>query len=93
LNEEAHQRPRVQLVAGIQQENRHIRELQHENRELKAALEEHQNALDVIMSKYRQQVLKLLQVNKASRSAQVPSRDYSKVSWCGWHEGDEARLP
>ena len=47
-------RPRAQLVLGIQQENRHIRQLQHENKELRAALEEHQNATELIMSKYRQ---------------------------------------
>merc|ERR1712141_300486 len=53
LNEVAHNRPRAQLVLGIQQENRHIRTLQQENKELRAALEEHQNALELIMSKYR----------------------------------------
>ena len=42
LNEVAHNRPRAQLVLGIQQENRHIRTLQQENKELRAALEEHQ---------------------------------------------------
>ena len=35
---------------------RHIRTLQQENKELRAALEEHQNALELIMSKYRQHV-------------------------------------
>ena len=37
---------------------RHIRTLQQENKELRAALEEHQNALELIMSKYRQHVTK-----------------------------------
>jgi len=60
LNEVAHNRPRAQLVLGIQQENRHIRTLQQENKELRAALEEHQNALELIMSKYRQHVTKLV---------------------------------
>jgi len=54
LNTIAHNRPRAQLVLGIQQENRHIRQLQHENKELRAALEEHQNVLELIMSKYRE---------------------------------------
>ena len=45
LNEVAHNRPRAQLVLGIQQENRHIRTLQQENKELRAALEEHQVVL------------------------------------------------
>jgi len=60
LNEVAHNRPRAQLVLGIQQENRHIRTLQQENKELRAALEEHQNALELIMSKYRQHVTRLV---------------------------------
>jgi len=60
LNEVAHNRPRAQLVLGIQQENRHIRTLQQENKELRASLEEHQNALELIMSKYRQHVTKLV---------------------------------
>jgi len=63
LNEVAHNRPRAQLVLGIQQENRHIRTLQQENKELRAALEEHQNALELIMSKYRQHVTKLVNNN------------------------------
>jgi len=63
LNEVAHNRPRAQLVLGIQQENRHIRTLQQENKELRAALEEHQNALELIMSKYRQHVTRLVNTN------------------------------
>lgn len=42
------------MIANIQKENRHSREIQQENRELRAALEEHQTALEHIMSKYRQ---------------------------------------
>lgn len=60
LNESARHRPHAALVAGIQQENRHLRDLQQENRELRAALEEQQNALELIMSKYRQQITKLV---------------------------------
>ncbi|KAL3252855.1 hypothetical protein MRX96_054763 [Rhipicephalus microplus] len=48
-------RPRAALVLSIQQENRHMRELQQENRELVAALKEHQSALELIMAKYREQ--------------------------------------
>jgi len=65
LNEVAHNRPRAQLVLGIQQENRHIRTLQQENKELRAALEEHQNALELIMSKYRQHVTRLVNTPQA----------------------------
>lgn len=60
LNEVAHNRPRAHLVLGIQQENRHIRTLQQENKELRSALEEHQSALELIMSKYREHVTRLV---------------------------------
>lgn len=34
----------------------YIRQLQHDNSELRSLLEEHQAALEIIMGKYRQQV-------------------------------------
>ncbi|KAH9500477.1 FGFR1 oncoprotein partner 2 [Bulinus truncatus] len=70
LNEIAKHRPRSTLVLGIAQENRQIRELQQENRELQAALEEHQSALELIMQKYREHTVKLLQSNKLERALQ-----------------------
>ncbi|XP_073998915.1 FGFR1 oncogene partner 2 homolog [Rhodnius prolixus] len=60
LNDSAGHRPHNALIASIQQENRHLRDLQQENRELRAALEEQQSALELIMSKYRQQISKLV---------------------------------
>lgn len=69
LNSIAHNRPRAQLVLGIQQENRHIRQLQHENKELRAALEEHQNAIELIMSKYRQHITSLVHSSKLDNNA------------------------
>ncbi|PSN42827.1 FGFR1 oncogene partner 2 [Blattella germanica] len=75
LNETARQRPHTVLVAGIQQENRHLRELQQENRELRAALEEHQNALELIMSKYRQQVTKLVSSTVMERAAETDDKN------------------
>ncbi|XP_075066590.1 FGFR1 oncogene partner 2 [Mixophyes fleayi] len=64
LNEVARHRPRSTLVLGIQQENRQIRELQQENKELHTSLEEHQSALELIMSKYREQMFRLLMAGK-----------------------------
>lgn len=78
LNETARQRPHTVLVAGIQQENRHLRELQQENRELRAALEEHQNALELIMSKYRQQVTKLVSSSKQDLTSINANNNYSQ---------------
>ncbi|XP_063232404.1 FGFR1 oncogene partner 2 homolog [Bacillus rossius redtenbacheri] len=78
LNEAARQRPHSALVAGIQQENRHLRELQQENRELRAALDEHQSALEMIMSKYRQQVGRLVAGSRLDLSA-VHGGHYAQV--------------
>lgn len=47
----AHQKPHSQLIANIQKEN--IREIQQENRELRATLEDYHITLEHIMSKYR----------------------------------------
>lgn len=77
LNAIAHNRPRAQLVLGIQQENRHIRQLQHENKELRAALEESQNAIELIMSKYRQQISSLVASSKLDKN--VMNQKTSKV--------------
>ncbi|XP_072034528.1 FGFR1 oncogene partner 2 homolog [Amphiura filiformis] len=70
MNNVARHRPRSALILGIQQENRQIRELQRENRELRVALEEHQSALDLIMSSYREQVCKLVTANNMDKECQ-----------------------
>ncbi|XP_061923064.1 FGFR1 oncogene partner 2 homolog isoform X1 [Entelurus aequoreus] len=64
LNQVARHRPRSSLILGIQQENRQIRDLQLENKELRSSLEEHQSALALIMTKYREQVFRLLMARK-----------------------------
>uniref|UniRef100_A0A3B3ZYT7 FGFR1 oncogene partner 2 n=1 Tax=Periophthalmus magnuspinnatus TaxID=409849 RepID=A0A3B3ZYT7_9GOBI len=71
LNQVARHRPRSSLVLGIQQENRQIRELQQENKELRTSLEEHQSALELIMTKYREQVFRLLMASKRDEPAIV----------------------
>lgn len=48
-----------------------------ENKELRLALEEHQNVMELIMSKYRQQVAKLVSVNK--KQMQPNTQDQAKV--------------
>ncbi|XP_069939262.1 FGFR1 oncogene partner 2 homolog isoform X2 [Cherax quadricarinatus] len=78
LNEAANNRPRSALIHSIQQENRHIRQLQQENKELRLALEEHQNVMELIMSKYRQQVAKLVTVN--SKQTQPNTQEQAKDS-------------
>ncbi|KAH0554720.1 FGFR1 oncogene partner 2 homolog [Cotesia glomerata] len=69
LNNEAKQQPRDALIAGIQQETKHLRELQAENRELRNALEEHQNTIELIMSKYREHTASLIKSNKINLSS------------------------
>ncbi|XP_014666833.1 PREDICTED: FGFR1 oncogene partner 2 homolog [Priapulus caudatus] len=66
--------PRSTLVFGLQQENRHIRDLQHENRELQLALDDHQAALELIMSKYRRQISQLM-VPRATAAEATPADD------------------
>ncbi|XP_056312377.1 LOW QUALITY PROTEIN: FGFR1 oncogene partner 2 homolog [Danio aesculapii] len=64
LNQVARHRPRSTLVMGIQQENRQIRELQQENKELHTSLEEHQSALELIMSNTGSKCFRLLMASK-----------------------------
>ena len=64
-------------LLGIQQENRHIRQLQHENKELRAALEEHQNVLELIMSKYREHMSCFQNSTKIEKD--LVSRENTKV--------------
>lgn len=54
LNEASRERPRGALIASIERESRLMRDVQRENGELRAALEDHRRALEFIMSKYRQ---------------------------------------
>ncbi|XP_063960690.1 FGFR1 oncogene partner 2 homolog [Lytechinus pictus] len=74
MNNIARHRPRSALILGIQQENRQIRELQKENQELRVALEEHQSALDLIMSSYRDQVSRLVNANQAERDNMIANK-------------------
>nr|CAB3245934.1 FGFR1 oncogene partner 2 homolog [Phallusia mammillata] len=60
LNKVAGHRPRSTLVLGIQQENCAIRSLQNENDELRQSLTDHQNALELIMTKYRHQMVQFM---------------------------------
>ncbi|KOC71203.1 FGFR1 oncogene partner 2 like protein [Habropoda laboriosa] len=64
LNTKAKQKPHKQIVTGLQREIKHLQEMQAENKELKQALENHQLALELIMSKYREQTASLLRLCK-----------------------------
>lgn len=70
-------RSRPVMVFNMQQENKHILELQQENRELRDLLEEHQSVLQLIMSKYRQQITTL--VNSSTNEKQSNQNNNSQV--------------
>ena len=64
LNEKSNHRSKVAVLSSIQKENKVIKLLQQENEDLKESLEEHQSVLEIIMSKYRQQMLQLIRLKK-----------------------------
>lgn len=64
LNEKSSHRSKVAVLSSIQKENKVIKLLQQENEDLKESLKEHQSVLEYIMAKYREQMLKLIQLKK-----------------------------
>lgn len=58
LNEAGRERPCGALVASIKRESKRMRDVQRENGELRAALDDHRRALEHIMTKYRQHTQK-----------------------------------
>ncbi|XP_037908074.1 FGFR1 oncogene partner 2 homolog [Hermetia illucens] len=54
LNKLCRDKSNADMVNRINQQNPSIREIRQENRELKASLEDHQRALELIMHKYRE---------------------------------------
>ena len=55
--------PRSNLILAIQRESKQLQALERENRDLRITLNDYANALELIMSKYRQQVSQLIQSN------------------------------
>ncbi|XP_017266718.1 suppressor of IKBKE 1 [Kryptolebias marmoratus] len=64
----------------LTQENTQIKELQQENKELWLSLEEHQYALELIMGRYRKQMLQLMMAKKELDTKPVLSlhQDHAK---------------
>lgn len=69
LNKLARERSNHQMVHTIHQENPHIWEIQQENRQLKACLEDHQHALELIMQKYRDHTQRQIKETKINFTA------------------------
>lgn len=63
MNDLANHRPRCTLILGSLVENQKIQNLEQENKELSLSLAEHQSALELIMNKYREQVLIMMKLN------------------------------
>uniref|UniRef100_A0A8C6ZTW3 Suppressor of IKBKE 1 n=1 Tax=Nothoprocta perdicaria TaxID=30464 RepID=A0A8C6ZTW3_NOTPE len=72
--------PRLRPHVLLPQENTQIRDLRRENRELWISLEEHQDALELIMSKYRKQMLQLLQGRKGEETEPVLEKMESQIN-------------
>lgn len=87
MNNIARHRPRTALILGIQRENRQIRQLQEENAELVATLKQHQAALDLIMSSYREQITRIRSAQKSEKdlmekhSHETQVKKESKFDW------------
>lgn len=64
LNILARERGNTDMIHTIHQENPQIREIQQENRQLKASIEEHQRAIELIMTKYRQHTQRQIEDTK-----------------------------
>lgn len=71
MNEKANHRSKVAVLSSIQKENKVIKLLQQENEDLKESLEEHQSVLEIIMSKYRQQMLQLIRLKKQQEISEI----------------------
>lgn len=68
----------MQMINMINQENPHIRKVELENRELRAALEDQQRALEHIMSKYREHTQKKILNNKIN-FAELNNREKNEI--------------
>ncbi|XP_071452723.1 FGFR1 oncogene partner 2 homolog [Hetaerina americana] len=79
ISEAGRQRPAAELVAGIQQENWRLLELKTENKKLREALEDHQGALEMIMTKYREHVNALITKEKPDPIETFNRDKYTKV--------------
>ncbi|XP_047143164.1 uncharacterized protein LOC100210588 [Hydra vulgaris] len=67
MNDLANHRPRCTLILGSLVENQKIQNLEQENKELSLSLAEHQSALELIMNKYREQVLIMMKLNSSQK--------------------------
>ncbi|XP_026491380.1 FGFR1 oncogene partner 2 homolog [Vanessa tameamea] len=79
LNESSRERPRGELVASMERESRLMRDVQRENGELRAALEDHRKALELIMSKYRQHTEKRIWESRIDFTAAINEKQQELI--------------
>lgn len=80
LNILARERSNADMIHTIHQENPQIREIQQENRQLKASIEEHQRAIELIMTKYRQHTQRQIEETKLDFDKLVKANEMNDVS-------------
>jgi hypothetical protein len=82
LNALARERSNQDLIISISNENPQIREIQAENRQLKTSIEEHQRAIELIMTKYRQHTQQQIQETRLDfeRLAKAEGNNVSAVN-------------
>lgn len=80
LNILARERSNQDMIQTIHQENPQIREIQQENRQLKASIEEHQRAIELIMTKYRQHTQMQIEATKMDFEAMMRTNDSNNCS-------------
>lgn len=79
LNELAKQRPQAELTVGLFQESSEISQLQQENAQLRQSLDDHQSAIELIMSRYRSRVSRLVAANRRQRAEYEAPADHSQT--------------
>lgn len=85
LNVLARDRTNHDMIHVIHQENPQIREIQSENRQLKASIEEHQRAIELIMTKYREHTQRQIRETKLDFERLVKANENNNVSEIGPH--------
>jgi predicted RNase H-like nuclease (RuvC/YqgF family) len=76
LNKIAREKSNTEMINQINQENPQIREIQAENRQLKAAIDEHQKVIEMIMSKFSENFFDKLEQTKIDFTALSKKYDH-----------------
>ncbi|VUZ48894.1 unnamed protein product [Hymenolepis diminuta] len=63
----AEKNPRKQLITCLAAENKQLEQLKMQNKALETSLEEHELTLEMIMSKYREQISNLMRTTKTEK--------------------------